>query len=81
MFTPLTRPYLVDTFGKNWVKRSPVDLIKLAYYGTLEFPEQQVVILSTILVHDINTGSQQKDTTSRVGEVASVCDCFLSYGC
>ena len=60
VFTPLTRPYLVDTFGRNWVKRSPVDLIKLAYYGSLEYTDQQVVILSTILVNDVNTGSEEK---------------------
>jgi len=57
VFTVLSRPYLQDCFGKSsWVKRSPVDLIKLAYYGVLEQPDQQVVILSTILVDDVNSG-------------------------
>jgi len=56
VFTPLSRPYLVDTFGRGWAKRAPVDLIRLAYYGVLERPGQQVVLLSSILVDDVNAG-------------------------
>jgi S1-C subfamily serine protease len=56
VFTPLSRPYLHDTFGKSWSKRAPVDLIAKTYYGTLEFPDQQVVLLSNILVDDSNAG-------------------------
>jgi len=56
VFTPLSRPYLVDTFGRGWAKRAPVDLLRLAYYGVLEAPGQEVVLLSTILVDDVNAG-------------------------
>jgi len=56
VFTPLSRPYLVDTFGRSWHKRAPIDLVRLAYYGKLERPDQQAVLLSTILVDDVNAG-------------------------
>ena len=56
VFTPLSRPYLQDTFGRQWSKRAPIDLLQLAYYGVLEHPDQQVVLLSTILSHDVNQG-------------------------
>ena len=56
VFTVLSRPYLTDTFGRSWAKRSPVDLVRTAYYSPLLFADQQVVILSTILADDVNVG-------------------------
>ena len=56
VFTNLSRPYLRDAYGAKWYKQSSVELINQAYFGTLEHADQQVLILSSIMVDDINTG-------------------------
>jgi len=57
---------------KNGTKKAPVELVEHAYYGVLEKDDQQVVILSQILVDDINTGYQSTFHNLRVDRVNGV---------
>lgn len=72
VFTVLSRSYLYHEWGKEWHKKAPVELVEHAYYGVLERDDQQVVILSQILVDDINTGYQSTFHNLRVEQVNGV---------
>jgi S1-C subfamily serine protease len=72
VFTVLSRSYLYHEWGKEWHKKAPVELVEHAYYGILEKEDQQVVILSQILVDDINTGYQSTFHNLRVERVNGV---------
>jgi len=72
VFTVLSRSYLYHEWGKEWHKKAPVELVEHAYYGVLEKDDQQVVILSQILVDDINTGYQSTFHNLRVDRVNGV---------
>jgi len=69
VFTVLSRSYLAHEWGKDWHKKAPVELVEHAYYGVLNAPDQQIVILSQILVDDINTGYQSTFHNLRVMKV------------
>jgi len=71
-FTVLSRSYLYHEWGKEWHKKAPVELVEHAYYGILEREDQQVVILSQILVDDINTGYQSTFHNLRVERVNGI---------
>lgn len=72
VFTVLSRSYLAHEWGKDWHKKAPVELVEHAYYGVLNQPDQQIVILSQILVDDINTGYQSTFHNLRVLKVNGV---------
>jgi len=58
VFTPLTQPYLQE-YGEDWYNNSPRKLCLKALTEFMEKPGQEVVILSAVLVHEINYGYQQ----------------------
>jgi len=58
VFVPLTQLYLRHQWGKQWDRKAPVRLCDLAINADLKHPDQQVVLLSQVLVHDVNTGYQ-----------------------
>ncbi|ELR20829.1 DegPtype protease [Acanthamoeba castellanii str. Neff] len=65
VFTPLTQPYLQEgshfyfQYGEDWYNSSPRKLCMKALTEYMEEPDQEVVILSAVLVHEINYGYQQ----------------------
>lgn len=58
VLTVLSRAYLYHEWGKEWHKKGPVEFVEEAYYGVVKREQQQVVILSQVLVDDINNGYQ-----------------------
>ncbi|GLI61623.1 hypothetical protein VaNZ11_004041 [Volvox africanus] len=58
VFVPLTQPYLHE-YGEDWMNTAPRRLYDKAMHGMMQKPHQQTVILSQVLVDDVNTGYQQ----------------------
>jgi S1-C subfamily serine protease len=52
VFQPLTQPYLVQEWGKDWRQKAPIRYLDATFYGKKEFVDQEVVILSQILSSD-----------------------------
>jgi hypothetical protein len=52
VFQPLTQPYLVQEWGKEWRQRAPIKYLEATFYGLKQLPEEEVVILSQILSSD-----------------------------
>lgn len=57
LFTPLTQPYLHE-YGEDWINSSPRKLCDIALNGLATTSHAQVVILSQVLLDDVNTGYQ-----------------------
>lgn len=55
---PLSQPYLHE-YGDDWMSNSPRRLVDKALNGLMQKPGQQIIVLSQVLVDDINTGYQQ----------------------
>jgi hypothetical protein len=55
VFSVLTRFYL-KTWGTYWLEDAPKHLLSLAFNGVLQELEQQIVIITKILVDDVNYG-------------------------
>jgi len=55
VFTKLVQPYLHE-YGEDWYHQSPRRLSYKAIYGDLENENQEIVILSYVLVDEINFG-------------------------
>ncbi len=60
VFTNLTDPYLEQCYGS--LMQAPVRLAMKTYYAVKDTPDQQVVLLSTILSCSANNGYEFKDT-------------------
>ncbi|KAF6257274.1 trypsin-like cysteine/serine peptidase domain-containing protein [Scenedesmus sp. NREL 46B-D3] len=58
VFVPLSQPYLHE-YGDDWMSNSPRRLVDKALNSLMQKPEQQIIVLSQVLVDDINTGYQQ----------------------
>jgi hypothetical protein len=58
VFVPLSQPYLHE-YGDDWMNHSPRRLVDKALNSLMQKPEQQIIVLSQVLVDDINTGYQQ----------------------
>lgn len=56
VFTPLTEPYLANTYTREWEIKAPVRLVHTAYHGVPEREGQQVILLAAILAHPLNVG-------------------------
>jgi hypothetical protein len=55
VFTPLTTPYLAE-YGEDWYNTAPRKLFMQAAHGRKTLPDEQVVILSHVLSHEVNMG-------------------------
>lgn len=58
VFMPLTQPYLHE-FGDDWLNTCPRRLYDKAMHAHLQRKGQQIVVVSQILVDDVNAGYQQ----------------------
>jgi hypothetical protein len=58
VFVPLTQLYLRHQWGKQWDRKAPVRLCDLAINCELKYPDQEIVLLSQVLVHEVNIGYQ-----------------------
>lgn len=58
VFTPLTQPYLHE-YGDDWYNTSPRRLCERALTATPKKHGEQLVILSQVLMDDINTGYER----------------------
>ncbi|KAJ3678120.1 hypothetical protein LUZ60_001923 [Juncus effusus] len=58
VFVPLTQPYLHE-YGDDWYNASPRKLCEKALRDLPQKPGQQLVILSQVLMDDINTGYER----------------------
>ncbi|WIA37685.1 hypothetical protein OEZ86_014578 [Tetradesmus obliquus] len=58
VFVPLSQPYLHE-YGDDWMSNSPRRLVDKALNSLMARPDQQIIVLSQVLVDDINTGYQQ----------------------
>jgi len=56
VFRVLSEPYLEDTFGENWSTQTCCGLTEILYSGGRDFPDEQVVVLSSVFAHTINIG-------------------------
>ncbi len=57
VFAPLSQPHLHES-GEDWYNAAPRRLTHLALHGQLRAPGDQVVLLSQVLVDEVNAGYQ-----------------------
>eukprot|EP00455_Lapot_gusevi_P051338 TRINITY_DN7627_c0_g1_i3.p1 TRINITY_DN7627_c0_g1~~TRINITY_DN7627_c0_g1_i3.p1 ORF type:complete len:399 (-),score=100.17 TRINITY_DN7627_c0_g1_i3:52-1248(-) len=57
VFVPLTQPFLHE-WGEDWYNDSPRKLTFQAMFGEVTEPDQQVVVLSHVLIDSVNIGYQ-----------------------
>jgi hypothetical protein len=57
VFAPLSQPHLHES-GEDWYNTAPRRLTHLALHGQLKQPGDQVVLLSQVLVDEVNAGYQ-----------------------
>ncbi|KAF6003122.1 hypothetical protein CCYA_CCYA09G2718 [Cyanidiococcus yangmingshanensis] len=58
VFVVLTEPYLRSEYGERFEFEAPVKLLNKLMHGEKRFPNEQVVILSHVIHHEITTGYQ-----------------------
>lgn len=71
VFVPLSQPYLHE-YGDDWITSSPRRLVDKALNGLMDKPGQQIIVMSQVLVDDINTGYQQFQNLQVGGVVAGL---------
>ncbi|GAQ86753.1 HrtA/DegP protease [Klebsormidium nitens] len=59
VFTPVSVPYLASEYGKNFEFDAPVKLLDKMMHVMADAPDQQVVVVSQVLVADINIGYEE----------------------
>ncbi len=57
VFCPLTQPYLHE-YGESWYNSAPRKLVQLAMHGIKQKPDEQVVVLTQVLLDEVNAGYQ-----------------------
>eukprot|EP00271_Cylindrocystis_brebissonii_P001037 TRINITY_DN11285_c1_g2_i3.p1 TRINITY_DN11285_c1_g2~~TRINITY_DN11285_c1_g2_i3.p1 ORF type:complete len:771 (+),score=157.38 TRINITY_DN11285_c1_g2_i3:347-2314(+) len=56
VFTTVVQPFLQSEYGADFEYDTPVKLLDKLLNGQAEFADQQVVVLSQVLAHDVNVG-------------------------
>ncbi|TYI72595.1 hypothetical protein E1A91_D07G072100v1 [Gossypium mustelinum] len=56
VFTTVSVPYLRSEYGDNYEYEAPMNLLDKLYHATLQSPDEQLVVVSQVLVSDINIG-------------------------
>jgi len=56
VFQILAQPYLHSEWSKDWKKKAPIKMVEHHIYHLKEFEEQELVVISQILVSDTNVG-------------------------
>jgi len=68
VFTSLSRPFLQAEYGNKWDQKAPINLCEVTFYGYRKQKDQEVVILSQVLVDEVNVGYEHTSN----GEVLQV---------
>lgn len=55
LFVPLTRAWL-ETWGENWRRRAPDEIVALYDYGVRTSRSQEIVVLQKVLADQVNRG-------------------------
>ncbi|MBA0732210.1 hypothetical protein Gogos_016315, partial [Gossypium gossypioides] len=56
VFTTVSVPYLRSEYGDNYEYEASMNLLDKLYHATLQSPDEQLVVVSQVLVSDINIG-------------------------
>lgn len=56
VFQILAQPYLHSEWSKDWKKKAPIKMVEHHIYHLKEFEDQEMVVISQILVSDTNVG-------------------------
>jgi len=56
VFTTLSMPFLVTEFGPEWDKEAPVEMIHRVMYQRATSSDEQLVVLTQVLAHDLTDG-------------------------
>jgi len=56
VFQVLSQPYLSNEWGKDWKKKAPIKMVDHHIYHLKEFKDQELVVISQILVNEVNVG-------------------------
>eukprot|EP00850_Spirogloea_muscicola_P009988 SM000057S18418 [mRNA] locus=s57:518427:521621:+ [translate_table: standard] len=59
VFTPVSVPYLRSEYGKDYDYDAPVKLLDQLFNSMAAAPDQQIVVISQVLVADINIGYEE----------------------
>eukprot|EP01083_Nonionella_stella_P061112 159332_1 len=58
VFVPLSRPWLVSEYGEDWPVKAPIGMCHMALNQYPKKADQQLVILSQVIVTELNFGYQ-----------------------
>merc|ERR1719198_92389 len=56
VFTVVTVPFLRSEFGEEWDCEAPVELVKIVSETKAEFAEEQLLVLTQVLAHELTMG-------------------------
>lgn len=56
VFTTLSEPFLESEFGAEWEHKAPVEMVKWATQEHAEARDQQLVIMTQVLAHELTMG-------------------------
>jgi len=56
VFTTLSEPFLESEFGAEWEQKAPVEMVKWATQEHAESTDQQLVIMTQVLAHELTMG-------------------------
>ena len=65
VFTLLSEAFMHTEYGKEWACNAPVSLVSTCLYGEKKFQDEEIVVLSQILSHPVNTGYDPVNTTGQ----------------
>merc|ERR1719326_2403845 len=56
VFTTLSVPFLRSEFGEEWDCEAPVELVHAVMYRRAQHRDEQLVVLTQLLAHDLTVG-------------------------
>lgn len=59
VFSTVSVPYLRSEYGKDYEYEAPVKLLDKLLYSMPQFPDEQLIVVSQVLVADINIGYEE----------------------
>eukprot|EP00897_Mesotaenium_endlicherianum_P008806 jgi/Mesen1/7954/ME000422S07111 len=67
VFTPVSVPYLKSEYGKEYDYDAPVKLLDKLMHAMAQFDDEQVIVVSQVLVSDVNIGYEDIVNTQLLG--------------
>lgn len=61
VFTTLSEPFLESEFGAEWEHKAPVEMVKWATQDHADSPDQQLVIMTQVLAHELTMGYESHE--------------------